>query len=120
MKKRMWLSALVLACLVVAISGFLSEGRFELLAASPIEVKSHLGPDTVKSDRVVATIAVGQSVHVVKCHDLKHYVVPEVRLPDGQSGYVYDGDYKIIKSERGFLDFLFDPFNNCSLMVSDS
>ncbi|WP_280154785.1 hypothetical protein [Piscinibacter sp. XHJ-5] len=43
--------------------------------------------------RVIDTIDIGQSVVVVGCTDLKHYLVPEVSLRDGRRGHVIEGDF---------------------------
>jgi len=40
------------------------------------------------------------SVPVVQCIDLKHYIVVEIELPDKTRGYVLDGKYGLTRGGR--------------------
>lgn len=67
--------------------------RIMLVADEEINVASSLN-----GDRVVGSIHFGQTVQVLSCKDLKHYIVPKVRLPGGGDGYVMDGKFHLIRS----------------------
>ncbi len=47
----------------------------------------------------VAVLQPQQSVPVLRCVDVKHYQVYEVRLPDGNTGYVNVGEYTLLGRE---------------------
>jgi hypothetical protein len=40
-------------------------------------------------------LAPGQRVKVIKSIDVKHYQIYEVDAPNGEHGYVLDGDYRL-------------------------
>lgn len=40
----------------------------------------------------------GRSVPVTRCIDVKHYLIYEIRLPDGRQGFVLDGNYELIRN----------------------
>jgi len=48
----------------------------------------------------IAELFPQQSVPVLRVVDMKHYFILEVRLPDGQSGFVLEGSYTLLKNQR--------------------
>jgi len=48
----------------------------------------------------IAELFPQQSVPVLRVVDMKHYFILEVRLPDGQSGFVLKGSYALLKGQR--------------------
>ncbi|MHA6889850.1 hypothetical protein [Ralstonia pseudosolanacearum] len=66
--------------------------RIALVAEEDIQVTSL--PDGGAS---LGYINVGQSVDVLECKDLKHYIVPKVRLPDRAEGYILQGKFHLIR-----------------------
>lgn len=55
--------------------------------------------DAMKSPSppVIAELTAGQSVPVMECVDVKHYIVYRVRLPNGREGFVLEGTYTIMR-----------------------
>ncbi len=49
--------------------------------------------------KAVAQLAPQQHVPVLRCVDVKHYQVYEVRLPDGTTGYVNAGEYDLLAKD---------------------
>lgn len=46
-------------------------------------------------DRVTAVLHKGDVLHITKCLDMKTDFVYQVRLPNGQYGYVSPGEYRL-------------------------
>lgn len=116
MKKR--LCILVLALIPIAgIVVYAAGSRFELIALEAIRVQLELGAKQTTIGKSIGVIELGQSVPIVNCHDMKHYVGPEVTLPGGQTGYIYDGQYTVRKVSHLPSDCLFNPFYTCSLLA---
>lgn len=83
--------------LVLVLAAVLVLGKnIELLATTsvPIGAEPTIDPATTQT---IATLAKGARVDVLSCRDLKHYLVPEVRLPDGQKGFVMGGQFELTK-----------------------
>jgi hypothetical protein len=85
---------LIIISLVISmlIFGFSFGQRIVLVAEEDIQVASL--PD---GDVLLGHINVGQSVEVIECEDLKHYIVPKVRLPDGAEGYILQWKFHLIR-----------------------
>lgn len=66
--------------------------RIALVAEENIHVTSL--PDGGAS---LGDINVGQSVDVLECEDLKHYIVPKVHLADKGEGYILRGKFHLIR-----------------------
>lgn len=49
---------------------------------------------------VIAQLSAGQSMPVIKCVDVKHYMIHKVRLPDGRDGFVLDGEYMLMRNGK--------------------
>ena len=77
--------------LAAALLYFTMGQRVRLLAEE--EIKVTVDPHGEKE--VVGVIQAGQEVPVLKCEDLKHYIVPKVKLANGAEGYVLKGKFKI-------------------------
>lgn len=61
-------------------------GIDEALAAPPAGVIAELQPQ--------------QQVKVVRCVDVKHYIIYKVQLPDGRIGFVNDGKYTLLRDGK--------------------
>lgn len=49
---------------------------------------------------LIAQLSAGQTVPVIKCVDVKHYLIYKVRLPDGRDGFVLDGEYTLTRDGK--------------------
>jgi hypothetical protein len=85
----------VALALVTAVLLLLGK-NVELLAATSVPIGAELTSDP-KATRTIAVLEKGTRVDVLSCKDLKHYSVPEVRLPDGRVGYVLGGQFDLTK-----------------------
>ncbi|MFC3285981.1 hypothetical protein [Litchfieldella rifensis] len=47
---------------------------------------------------IIAELQAQQRVKVVKCIDVKHYLIYKVRLSDGRIGYVIEGEYVLLRN----------------------
>lgn len=45
--------------------------------------------------RIIGEAAAGEELRVLRCIDLKHYLVPEVALRDSKVGYVLEGAFHL-------------------------
>lgn len=84
--------ALTLAAAAVLLLG----KNVELLATTPVPIGAEPTPDP-GATRTISTLEKGTRVNVLSCKDMKHYSVPEVRLPDGRVGYVLGGQFELTK-----------------------
>jgi hypothetical protein len=50
--------------------------------------------DKPTDGQIIKILKAGESVAVVRCEDLKHYIVPVV-LVDGQRAYAQEGSYRM-------------------------
>lgn len=95
MMKRIFIGIGVAIVVCVAVLFYLYPMKPLMLVAvsavSVFETKS----DAMASPepKPIVVLSVQQSVEVVKCVDVKHYLIYKVRLPDGRTGYVNVGDY---------------------------
>ena len=48
----------------------------------------------------VAKILIKQSVDVIKCVDVKHYLIYKVSFKDGRIGYVNEGEYVLKRDDE--------------------
>jgi hypothetical protein len=86
-----------LVVLVVAGSAVALLGRnVELVATTAIPIGAEATIDPA-SARAIAVLEKGERVDVLSCTDLKHYMVPEVRLPDGRTGFVLGGNFELVR-----------------------
>lgn len=86
------LLATIAITLAILILGFSSGQRIKLIADEDISVTEM--PD---GGNLLGTVKEGQAVDVLECEDLKHYIVPKVRLADGIEGYILMGDFHLIR-----------------------
>ncbi len=84
--------ALAIAAAVVLLLG----NNVELLATTAVPIGAEPTIDAASAQKL-AILESGTRVDVLSCKDLKHYLVPEVRLPDGRVGYVLDGQFELTK-----------------------
>lgn len=52
------------------------------------------------SPKTITELLPQQSVEIVRCVDVKHYLIYKVRLPDGRVGFVNMGDYIIMRDGK--------------------
>jgi hypothetical protein len=88
-KKALISVVLVLGALIM---GFNFGKRIILIADEDVQVT--LLPT---GDKAIGTIPAGHGVEVLGCEDLKHYIVPKVRLWDGKDGYVLIGKFHLVR-----------------------
>lgn len=84
--------ALAIAAAVVLLLG----KNVELLATTSVPIGAEPTIDPA-STQTLAILEKGTRVDVLSCKDLKHYSVPEVRLPDRRVGYVLGGQFELTK-----------------------
>lgn len=89
---------ILLASPLLAILLYFALGqRVSLLATGDIKIISDPGGGVE-----IGVIYAGQTVPVLRCEDLKHYIVPKVKLANGTEGYVLRGDFKIDRQPSWF------------------
>ncbi|WP_439535379.1 hypothetical protein [Methyloversatilis sp.] len=95
-RKRIFLLSSAGALLLVLAPIFILGKNIELLATTtvPIGAEPTIDPATT---RTVAVLEIGARVVVLSCEDLKHFFAPEVRLPDGRTGFVMGGQFELTK-----------------------
>ncbi|MCZ8175125.1 MAG: hypothetical protein O9343_08030 [Burkholderiaceae bacterium] len=90
--------AVTIGLLVVSLGAVFALGRsVELVAITSVPIGAALTIDPA-STQTIAVVQQGERVAVLACKDLKHYIVPEVRLQDGRVGYVIGGQFEIVRS----------------------
>jgi hypothetical protein len=89
----------IVVSLIVAILGavFALGRNVELVATTMVPIGAMPTIDPA-STQTIAVVQQGERLQVLACKDLKHYVVPEVRLQDGRLGYVIGGQFEIVRS----------------------
>jgi|JI9StandDraft_2_1071091.scaffolds.fasta_scaffold44507_2 hypothetical protein len=87
----------VIVVALVAAAVLLLGKNVELLATSSVPIGAEPTIDPA-STRTIAVLEKGTRVDVLSCKDLKHYLVPKVRLSDGQVGYVLGGQFELTKT----------------------
>lgn len=84
-----------IGALIIAIAVMMAE-TITLVALEPLAVyKTPSGEVLQSSTGAAEIIAAGSRLAVTSCVDVKHYVVPEVRLNDGRVGYVIEGKFNL-------------------------
>lgn len=92
-----------LGALVLVLAAVLVLGKnMELLATTSVPLGAEPTTDA-STTRAVAVLERGARVDVVSCKDLKHYIVPEVRLPDGQTGFVMGRQFELTKKTPSLM-----------------
>lgn len=81
---------------------FSSSEAVTLVADGPLKIYDHASADPSQIS-VIATLETGLEVQVTNCVDLKHYIVPEVVLADGRTGYVIDGRFHLRREPSSSL-----------------
>jgi hypothetical protein len=94
MRALVFLGVITLA--LVASVVLLLGKNVQLLTTTPVPIGAEPTTDPA-SIRTIAVLEKGTRVDVLSCKDLKHYSVPEVRLPDGRVGYVLGGQFELTK-----------------------
>lgn len=86
--------------LVVSVFYF-SKTNLSLVAQEPVSiyesVDSALAPPPQK---IITKLQPQKSVDVIRCIDVKHYLIYEVRLHDGQVGFVNEGKYILLRNGK--------------------
>lgn len=100
--RPMKLGIIVLAVLLViaAIVFIGSAKRIILIADDQIDVVDRAVTDPAQT-KIIAKLRPGQELPVLSCVDLKHYIVPEIRLGDGKRGYVLVGNSTSSENRSG-------------------
>ena len=88
---------LLISCIAFLLGGsaLLFAGKnVELLATTVVLIGAEptIDPSATKTIEILAK---GARVDVLACLDLKHYLVPEVRLQDARIGYVIGGQFEL-------------------------
>ena len=83
---------------VVAFGAVFAFGRsVELVASTSVPIGAALTIDPA-STKTIGVLQKGERVEVLACKDVKHYIVPQVRLQDGGEGYVIGGQFEIVRN----------------------
>ena len=81
--------------LIIVATVMMAE-NITLVALEPLTVyKTPSGEALQSSTGFAEIITAGSRMTVTSCVDVKHYVVPEVRLNDGRVGYVIEGKFNL-------------------------
>ena len=80
---------------MVIVAGYLLAGeKITLIPEEPIDLIAEPVADPAK-ERVIGKLQARHSVEVVGCYDMKHYIVPEVRLATRQTAYVITAKFRL-------------------------
>lgn len=90
--------SVVMGLMIVVVGG----KNIELVATARMPIYSDLMPDA-ESNMEIAVLDVGDRVDVLSCEDIKHYIVPKIRLADGRVGYVIQGQFEFIKTSPDLI-----------------
>ncbi|MCU7921042.1 MAG: hypothetical protein KZQ95_22185 [Candidatus Thiodiazotropha sp. (ex Epidulcina cf. delphinae)] len=101
--KRPWLMimGLMLALVVAALMFHFSDPKLMLVAESAVPI--YAGVDEALASPpvgIIAELQPRQQVKVIRCVDVKHYLIYKVRLSDGQIGFVNDGKYTLLRDGK--------------------
>ena len=107
MIKRTLIGAALLALLASVILLMTAEDYTVVAEASlPIRRVPNLG---FTPSNTMATLGAGDTAVVVGCVDYKTDIALEVRVQDGQVGYVSDGEFRLRRGDHSFNYLLSDP-----------
>ena len=102
---------LILIATIIFGSYIIGGHKLTLIAKEEVILVSNLAEAVAsRPKRIIATIAPGDEVSIISCKDVKHYIVPKVRLGDGTQGYVANGDFAI---KREYIMFSFSKTFGC-------
>jgi hypothetical protein len=94
--RSVWVGILMAAVVTAVTVVYLNRCQSVFLSAKEsVPVYATLEELRSPSSSTVAVIEPKQKIPVMRCIDVKHYQVYEVRLPDGKSGYVNIGKYDL-------------------------
>lgn len=82
-------------------SGCFQERGLSLIAKEVVPVYETL--ETAMSlppKKKIAELQAQQEVKVLKCIDVKHYLVYKVRLSDGEIGFINEGEYILFRDGK--------------------
>ncbi len=105
LKKKMLISIIIVILLILGIAfsihRILSTNGMTLTAEDIVAVyATEKEAMTWPHPDAMATLSSSQSVPVTKCVDVKSYMIIEIRLPDGRSGFVLEGKYKLMRDGK--------------------
>lgn len=109
-------SAGTIIALAYAVLLYLWADRIDLVALSDIAIQPDLNLDA-QSNRAIGTLRSGDKLPVVACTDTKSYITPKVRLPNGQEGFVYGTDYKLVQTSKKIYDFPYNVAFGCGPLL---
>ena len=75
-----------------------------VVAEEDLAVYSTLDSAMGAEDDQIGMLVINDELQIVECHDVKHYIVPEVITKSGERGFINGGRYTI-RGERA--DFTF-------------
>ena len=95
------LPSFIFLSLLVFGGGYFYLGNY-LYAIAEENIVIHSSLDgALHNNSVIETLASGKEVQIVKCHDVKHYIIPEVVTASGKSGYI-NGHFKLRRMRAAY------------------
>jgi hypothetical protein len=101
MNKKLMITIGLVIAVVITVSLFYmySPRGLTLIAKERVMLyATEDGAMTWPHPAAIAELPVGQRVPVIKCVDVKHYLIYKVRLPDGREGFVLEGNYILTRN----------------------
>lgn len=68
--------------------------KIVLTTEEEAELVAEAVPDPAK-EVVIGKLLRGESAEVLGCYDMKHYIVPKVRLANGKTGYLMKARFRL-------------------------
>ena len=94
--------AFVSLIFVILSFSYLYSGNFIYLSTdTEIPIYASL-EDSMNNGKIIGSLKKNEELIVLKCHDVKHYLVPEVELNDGTSGFIND-NYNLRKERATYI-----------------
>jgi hypothetical protein len=91
-------TAYALAALTLVATAFyvLAGEKITLVAEDEVDLIAEPVVDPA-NQVIVGKLRPSESLVVTSCHDMKHYIVPEVRLSNGQTAYVVRARFRLVR-----------------------
>ena len=94
--------ALALVLALVAGGYFYLGNYMYVVAEEDLTIYSNLDSAMGGDEGQIGMLEMNDELQIVKCHDVKHYIVPEVITKSGERGYINGGRFSIQRERAGF------------------
>ncbi|WP_317933564.1 hypothetical protein [Halioxenophilus sp. WMMB6] len=84
------IAAIFISFCIILVGGYFYLGDY-LYAIAEKDIAIYLSLDgALNNTDQIGMLKSGSEVQIIKCHDVKHYIIPEVLTDSGEVGYIND------------------------------